>query len=181
MSDLHTTFEQLYHAYYPRIYRRAYAVLKHPEQAEDATQETFLNVFRALSTGKAMIDVDRASGWLYRIATNMAINHLRSRELRHYSRTVSLEALPWEVCDAETADPQTRYEGRAEQVATTLQAMPPRYRDVLLLRGAGYSVAEIAERYGRTPRMVTIWLTQARAYLTQSALPIRYHEMGGQV
>jgi RNA polymerase sigma-70 factor, ECF subfamily len=162
-DDLAPSFAPLYQAYYPRVYRWAYRLLKHHEAAEDAAQETFLRAWRYLAT----FDPAQSafSTWLYRMAVQVARNQIDYRNVR--LGTLSLDSLPWEVHDREAADPQTRYEGRAEQVAVALSTMPRCECEALALYAAGYHEVEIASLVGKTPRTVRNWLARGRAQLAQ--------------
>jgi RNA polymerase sigma-70 factor (ECF subfamily) len=163
-NELPRSFEQLYLAYYPRVYRWAYRLLHHHEAAQDATQETFLRAWRYLTT------FDPAKGalssWLYRITVQSTIDQAGYRKAR--LATISLESLPWEVQDREAADPQTRYAGRAEQVAVALEALPDNERLALAMLASGYREVEIARRVGKTPRTVRYWFTSGRKHLAQA-------------
>jgi RNA polymerase sigma-70 factor, ECF subfamily len=69
-------FDQLVSATARRVYATVYRLTGCVEDAKDLTQETFLRVYRSLSTWQP----DRPfSPWLYRIATNAALDHLRSQ------------------------------------------------------------------------------------------------------
>lgn len=68
--------EQLHHRYAAQIYERCLRMLECPAEAEDAVQETFLRAYRALPE---LRDRKAALGWLYRIATNVSLNMIRSR------------------------------------------------------------------------------------------------------
>jgi RNA polymerase sigma-70 factor, ECF subfamily len=163
MSDVSHSFEQLYQAYYPRVYRWAYRLLKQHEAAEDTAQETFLRVWHYLAT----FDPARSafSTWLYRMAMQVARNQVDYRKVR--LATLPLDSLPWEVHDRQAADPQIRYEGRAEQVAAALSTLPRCEREALALYAAGYREVEIASLVGKTPRTVRNWLARGRAQLAQ--------------
>src|SRR2546421_4930855 len=86
MGEVHITPEEIYQTYYPRIYQRVYSLLRHREQAEDVTQESFLKAIRALPT---LTTRDNLYNWLYTIATNTAYDALRRRRRLSWS---SLEA-----------------------------------------------------------------------------------------
>jgi RNA polymerase sigma-70 factor, ECF subfamily len=163
-NELPLSFDLLYLAYYPHVYRWAYRLLHHHEAAQDATQETFLRAWRYLTT------FDPAKGgfssWLYRITVQSTIDQEGYRKAR--LATISLENLPWEVQDREAADPQTRYAGSAEQVAVTFGALPHNERLALALLASGYREVEIARRVGKTPRTVRYWLTSGRMHLAQA-------------
>lgn len=68
----------LYRAYGPVIYARCRRLLGDGGAAEDATQETFMRVYRHLDRA----DSRQALAWIYRIATNYCLNELRNRKRR---------------------------------------------------------------------------------------------------
>jgi len=73
-------FEALFDRYKDYVYRVAFYTLRHAEEAEDATQETFLDVLRALPD----FDVEgtaRFETWLYRVTVNRCKMRLRRRQL----------------------------------------------------------------------------------------------------
>jgi len=73
-------FEALFDRYKDYVYRVAFYTLRHAEEAEDATQETFLDVLRALPD----YDVEgmaRFETWLYRVTVNRCKMRLRRRQL----------------------------------------------------------------------------------------------------
>src|SRR3989304_7037573 len=74
MHDSELEFQKVFDAYQPRILRYL-ARLVGEHEAEDLTQEVFVKVSQALKTfrGEAQL-----STWIYRIATNAALDRLRS-------------------------------------------------------------------------------------------------------
>jgi RNA polymerase sigma-70 factor (ECF subfamily) len=69
---------ELYRAYGPVIYSRCRRMLGDHAAAEDATQETFMRVYRHIDKA----DPRQALGWIYRIATNYCLNEIRNRKRR---------------------------------------------------------------------------------------------------
>jgi RNA polymerase sigma-70 factor (ECF subfamily) len=86
-------FSRLVELYSGKLYRLGLKMLGNPQDAEDILQETYLKAFRGIKSfdGRASI-----STWLYRIAVNEALMHLR----RKYPETVSIE----EPGDTDTED-----------------------------------------------------------------------------
>ena len=154
-------FEHLYEVYYTPIYRRVYRMLGRREPAEDVTQETFLKALRAYSTIRPNSSI---YAWLCRIAKNATFDYVRCCE---QARCTSLDALTWDLADQETTDPQTRYTGTFEHIATALGKLPAHERELLYLRCAGYTEAELAQHFARTTRTIRGWLTHVRTCLVQ--------------
>ena len=78
-------FETVYETYYDKLYRYAYGLLLHPEDAEDVVEETFFAAYAAY----AGYDPARASlaTWLTRIAHNKAVDHVRSAACRRETKS----------------------------------------------------------------------------------------------
>ncbi|MGH9408833.1 MAG: RNA polymerase sigma factor [Vicinamibacterales bacterium] len=81
-------FEELYRAHAGRLYGLAYRMLGNQADAEDLLQDIFLSAHRKLDTFRG----DAALGtWLYRLAMNQILDHLRSRAARTGSQTDGLD------------------------------------------------------------------------------------------
>jgi RNA polymerase sigma-70 factor (ECF subfamily) len=78
-----TAFESLVLRYYRQIYQLMFHFVKRPQDAEDLVQEAFLESYRCLKNFKGD---SKFYTWLYRIASNLAMNHVRRRR-----QAVSLE------------------------------------------------------------------------------------------
>jgi RNA polymerase sigma factor (sigma-70 family) len=126
----------------PEILRYLVRLLGDPDDAQDTCQDVFLRAHRAF----ARLGADsNPRAWLYRIATNTAVNAARGRA-RRARRTADAD------CDAFAAggsSPEDREEVRA--VVHAVQALPPRQRAALVLRRFhGLDYAEIAASVGGT-------------------------------
>ena len=78
-------FEQLVRSYDQSVLRLAYNLLRSSEDASDIYQETFLRVFRNLHSFRFDCSFHT---WLYRIVTNLCLDHLRKRKVRREEPTV---------------------------------------------------------------------------------------------
>ena len=81
----HAAFEQLVRAYDQSVLRLAMNLLRSPEDARDVYQEAFLRVFRNLNTFRFDCSFHT---WLYRIVTNLCLDHMRKRNVRKEEPTV---------------------------------------------------------------------------------------------
>src|SRR5712692_6347648 len=75
----HAAFEQLVRAYDQSVLRLAMSLLRSPEDAHDVYQEGFLRVYRNLHSFRFDCSFQT---WLYRIITNLCLDHLRKRKVR---------------------------------------------------------------------------------------------------
>jgi RNA polymerase sigma-70 factor (ECF subfamily) len=132
----------LFSAYRDRIHRYILSMVRDPGQAEDLAQETLLRACRRADT---LRDPNAARGWLYRVATNVCVDHLRKR-----SAYIPVE------------------EETSACVQRCLDYLSDSYRVVLLLSEVhGLSAAEIAESLGVEVGAAKIRLHRARRKLQQ--------------
>ena len=83
-----SAFEELYRQHATRLYNLAYRMLGNAADAEDLLQEIFLLAHRKLGSFKGQ---SALGTWLYRLATNQCLDHLRSRAVRTAQVTTSLD------------------------------------------------------------------------------------------
>lgn len=150
--------------------------------AEDLAQETFVKAFRALPS---FDPARRFSSWLFKIAHNTALDHLRRRQLP----TVPLEPRQGEegvglgdrIGDEKALDPelQARSAELARDLEASVEALDPIYREPFLLRyQVGSSLREIEEITGLPSGTVKVRLHRARKLLAR-ALEARGWGPGG--
>lgn len=137
-------FTQLYNANFDRIYRYIYARVKSQAQAEDLTQDVFIKALEAI--GNYKWKELPFSAWLFRIAHNTVIDHVRkvSREKRADFNEAHLATVedPVEMSERE-------YE--VEQLKIALEKLPEAQREVATLRFiAQLSIAETAKVLGKS-------------------------------
>src|SRR5574341_1612633 len=99
MSDGELEFENIYHTFRPKI-RRYLTRLVGEDEAEDLAQEVFVKVNQGLQTFRGEAQV---STWLYRIATNAALDRLRSPSFQQITQN-GISSTPVENVDAEIVD-----------------------------------------------------------------------------
>ena len=135
-------FEELYGSYALNVYRYVFAVLGQQADAEDATQQTFLNAYRALRRGERPEQPER---WLITIAHNTCRERYRHAQRR--PREVSLdEAMT--IAGFEDDSPTT-----AEELKQALLVLPETQRSALVMReleGRSYAETAAALRISNT-------------------------------
>ncbi len=129
----------LYHRYHQEIYGYLCGMVHEPAWAEDLTQETFLKALRAR---RQLPQVRNHRAWLYRVATNAALNALKRR--RRFAW------LPWRADDEEARAPDVAEQVvQASALEAALAGLPPGYRAPLLLYAQhGLTPAEVADALG---------------------------------
>lgn len=134
--------------------RLCFAYLGDVAQAEDAVQETFFKAWKHLDSFRGEAE-ERT--WLMRIAMNTCKDLLKSSWFRNTDRSVTPESLP------EGAAP---FEERDDTVTRAVMSLPPKLREVTLLRWyQGLSLEEIGKVL-RLPRStVNYRLKNAKAAL----------------
>jgi RNA polymerase sigma-70 factor (ECF subfamily) len=143
--------DDLYRTYGDETYGLAYSLLGSRHEAEDATQEAFLNAGRSLAHGTKPVE---PRAWLLAIVRNVCRRRFRERAQR------SIEV----PLDAELRAQPTSEGPRAAEIQTALAHLPPAQRDVLLLRELeGRSLAEISRRLSLSETAVSALLFRARA------------------
>jgi RNA polymerase sigma-70 factor, ECF subfamily len=154
-----TEIETLFGAHRQGLFRYFCRAVGHAETARDLTQDVFLRVSR--STIPAASD-GQVSGWLFRIARNLALDHHRTRRRRPE---------PCAFVD-ETSRPPVQDVTLA--VNEALAALPDLDRDVFLMREtAGLGYEEIASACGLSPDAVRSRIHRTRLHLRdQLATPI---------
>lgn len=163
-----SAYRLLVEAYQRRVYSLALRMVRHPEDAEDVTQETFVRMFRALDR----YDTTRPFGaWLFTIASRLAIDHIRRRRVRPISlvqhdpgsdeeRLIEPEDLGLKP------DELASHAEEAERVEALIASLPEHYRIVVVLRHQqDFSYEEIAEALGLPLGTVKARIHRARALL----------------
>jgi RNA polymerase sigma factor (sigma-70 family) len=148
--------DDLYRRHGPEVYRYAYAVLGNHADAEDVTQTTFLNAYRALEQG---VHPRKPSNWLLTIASNAIKQRFRQEQAR--PRTVELDD---RIAGADVNDDGPS----VGELLTALSKIPPQQRQAIVLREfEGRSYAEIAEILGVTTSALETLLFRARRSLAE--------------
>ena len=155
-------FEQFFRAHERDIFTYLWRMTGDEQAAYDLTQETFLRAWRRFARIR---DYERPGGWLFRVATHLALNHLRARRTA-LGGAISLDAvgnarqaLPF---SPSASDPGSRL-ANADAVRRALMAIPHRQRAALVLREVyGLSCEETATALGISAGAAKTLLWRAR-------------------
>jgi RNA polymerase sigma-70 factor (ECF subfamily) len=164
-------FAHMVEAYSSQIYRLALKMLNNPQDAEDILQETFIKAFRGL---KGFDGRSSLSTWLYRIATNEALMHLRKKRPDTISIDEPLETEEGEQEPRQIVDwcclPEEELmtaESRA-YLDKAIDALPQSLKVVFLLRDIeGLTTQEVIEVLNLSETAVKTRLSRARLRLRE--------------
>ncbi len=153
-------FEMLMEMFRPAIRAQAMRMLRDPEDALDAVQDTMVKACRAISSfqaGRPMLP------WLLRICSNCSVDIIRSRKMQNDN----LETYEHALAD-DSQDPSAdleRSEG-ADWVKAAIERLPRKYREIIVMRHYRHmDVVQIAEALDKPEGTIKSWLFRARALL----------------
>jgi len=166
--DAIADFGTLYEKFRRPIHSYIYRMLDSQEDADDITQEVFT---RAYLSCNDLYDRVNLSPWLYRIATNLCVDHLRRR------KRISWWPLSWggrhDSAQERQQDDESAYlptdsggipeVGEREHIRRTLAAMPEEYAIALALSAAqGVPYQEVAAIVGISPNAAATRISRAK-------------------
>lgn len=144
------------------VYSLCLRILRDPDDAAEATQDTYLKVWRGLGSfrGDALFTT-----WLYRVAANAALSRQRSRGRRREHETGGEEVLT-QVAAAGSVEAEATARIDVRALERCVDALPDHYRSVVLLRDVyGLSIEEIAAHLKISHTAAKVRLHRARKKL----------------
>ena len=161
-------FEELVRRYQRPIAAYVYRMVGDYEAALDLTQEVFIKVYNSLRRYRSEF---KFSTWIYKIAHNSAVDHLRRYSNRAQALTGEFEGEQYELpLESRRLSPEQESE-RAErrvEIEQVVRALPSAYRELVLLRHShDMSYDEIAEVTGLPLGTVKNRLFRARETMRQ--------------
>ncbi|MFN3596887.1 MAG: RNA polymerase sigma factor [Rubricoccaceae bacterium] len=163
-------YERLVHKYEGPLRRHVGRLVRSQTDVDDLVQEALAKAFASLATYAPAFAF---STWLYRIATNHAIDHLRRRRLPTFSIDRPVQTRDGEM---QVELPDTTYrpdrhliaDQRGTLIQAAIDALPPRYHRVIVMRHQQeLSYEEIAEQLGLPLGTVKAHIFRARALLNK--------------
>ncbi len=160
------SFEAIFDRYKDYVYRVAFFMLRHREEAEEATQETFLDLLRALPNydihGQARFET-----WLYRVTVNRCKMRFRRKTPPSAEWEDLEESLEWlPVGQSERPETALLKQETAVALWKGVDALPEEHRTAVLLRyQQGLSYDEIAQVLG-----IKVGTVKSRLYNAHSKL-----------
>lgn len=168
-------YRELLGRYQRPVFSLIYRMVRDRELAEDISQETFVKVFNHLGSFNPKY---KFSSWIFKIASNLAIDHLRKKDLktvsldgsRHAETPDQVEATRITV-ESPGENPEEFLEAKelGEEIERAIEALRPEYRSAILLRHVeGRPYEEIAEIMDIPLGTVKTYIHRARSELRQT-------------
>lgn len=164
----HDGFEELVRRYQRPVINYIYRIVGDQDAALDISQEVFIKVYNSIDKYSSEY---KFSTWLYRIAHNASIDHLRRNTNNFQSLEMEGAGGVYEVqlrCPGRDPEQEQERNERISEIESTIAEMPPAYRELLLLRHAReLSYEEMAEVTGLPLGTVKNRLFRAREMLRE--------------
>jgi len=173
-------YRELIRRYERPLFSLLYRMVRDRELAEDLSQETFVKALNAIESYRPEF---KFSSWIFKIANNAAIDHLRRRELDtlslegspHAETPEAVEATALQIGDRQES-PLDTVEARelGGQIERAIAQLRPEYRSCILLRHVeGRAYEEIAEILNLPLGTVKTYIHRARNELRQALAHLR--------
>jgi RNA polymerase sigma-70 factor, ECF subfamily len=173
-------YRELIRRYERPLFSLLYRMVRDRELAEDLAQETFVKALNAIESYRPEF---KFSSWIFKIANNAAIDHLRRRELDtlsldgspHAETPEAVEATALQIGDRQES-PLDAVEARelGGQIEQAIARLRPEYRSCILLRHVeGRAYEEIAEILNLPLGTVKTYIHRARNELRQALAHLR--------
>ena len=171
-------FERLYQLHGRRVYGLCLRMMKNPTEAEDLTQDAFLQTFRTIHTFRGD---SRFSTWLHRVTVNVVLMHLRKR--KHPELSLDETRQPSDESpkpSVEVGGPDLNLNGVIDRVnlEKAIDQLPHGYKKMLILHDIeGYQHNEISRIMGCSVGNSKSQLHKARQRL-RALLPRHFATVG---
>jgi RNA polymerase sigma-70 factor (ECF subfamily) len=173
-------YRELLDRYQRPVFSLVYRMVRDREQAEDIAQETFVKVFNHLEGFNPKY---KFSSWIFKIASNLSIDHLRKKQ----PETISLDGSRHATTAEETESSRIQVESRDEnpeeflesrelgaEIEKAIGALRPEYRTAIVLRHVeGRPYEEIAEIMDIPLGTVKTYIHRARSELRGTLAHLR--------
>src|SRR5829696_4345579 len=157
-AALDEAFSELYRAHLRDVYSYSYYRVGNHHDAEDLTEQTFLQAYRHFESARRESDGRPLRPWLIRIAHNLAANYYRDRSRRPQTAIDDADAL----AATHTTEALVQDRDDLKRILSGVQELPDDRREALIMRFAlGMDNREIARALGRTDGATKVLLHRA--------------------
>ena len=179
-SGRDAAFRELVRRYERPVFSLIFRMVRDRETSEDLAQETFIKVLNHIDRYRPEF---KFSSWLFKIANNLTIDHLRKRQLKTISIDGSPHAATAAEVEASTFDVEARGESALEEMQSrelggaiekAIAKLRPEYRACILLRHVeDRSYEEIAATLDLPLGTVKTYIHRARHELREALASLR--------
>ena len=163
-ARLDEAFSQLYRAHLRDVYSYSYYRVGNHHDAEDLTEQTFLQAYRHFERAQRESQGRPLRPWLIRIAHNLAANYYRDRSRRPQTTIDDAGALP----ELHTTEGLVEHREDLNRILECVQRLPDDRREALIMRFAlGMDNREIARAMGRSEGATKVLIHRAIKQLEQ--------------
>jgi len=156
--ELDEQFTALYKAHLRDVFSYAYYRVGNHHDAEDLTEQTFLQAYRHFERAQRESNGRPLRPWLIRIAHNLAANYYRDRSRRPQTALDDAGVLP----EQHTTETLVEHRDDLKRILECVQDLPDDRREALIMRFAlGMDNREIARALGRTDGATKVLLHRA--------------------
>ncbi len=169
-----SAFRELVRRYERPVFSLVFRMVRDRETAEELAQETFIKVLNNIDRYQPQF---KFSSWMFKIANNIAIDHLRKRQIETVSMDGSPHAASAAEVEATSFDVSIRQESALEelearelgtQIERAIAELRPEYRSCIMLRHVeGRSYEEIAATLDLPLGTVKSYIHRARLELRE--------------
>ena len=146
----------LYEEFHAKVLRYLSGKLRDPQLAEDLCSEVFLKIYEKIDTYKE--DKASLSTWVFTITRNTLTDYFRTRRV--------LEEIPETLADADTPEDTFCSNEMLELLASALERLEPRLRDIVIFRYyRGMTLTEIGRNMGISYAYIKVLQNRALAEL----------------
>jgi RNA polymerase sigma-70 factor (ECF subfamily) len=175
-----SAFRELVRRYERPVFSLVYRMVRDRELAEDLAQDAFVKVLNHIDRYSPEF---KFSSWMFKIANNVAIDHLRRRRIATISMDGSPHAASAAEAEASAFDPAAEQESPLEEmesrelgthIEAAIAKLRPEYRACIMLRHIeGRSYEEIATTLDLPLGTVKTYIHRARHELRRELAPLR--------
>lgn len=152
-------FEVLFQEFSNVVYRLCLYKTGNTETAEDLTQETFLRLWRTISSGS---HITNPKAYMYQITRNLIVDHYTVR------KNVSLEVLQEDGFDPVSEDAQPDIVAEASLLRGAIESLDADYRQAVYLSFVeGLRVKDIAEILGVSENLISVRINRGKKKLRE--------------
>lgn len=160
-------YQEIILRYQGKLFAYLYRLIGNREEAEDLLQDVFIKAYRNMNS----YDTKRKfSSWIYRIAHNEAVNHIKRKSLKKF---ISLESVTSTKDKLDSSSPEDNAEiswirkETSQEVDEAIYRLPLKYRQVLILRYyTDKSYEEISDILGKPVNTVGTLIKRAKNKLS---------------